>query len=482
MPKANNLIDLMKFKQDRSPNVVMYDSMMMPYWTNYIHPMEVEAIYKAITSARNAGNPEKRLKAIKTIMERNGFKRIGGGTNRIVYRFYEDPSIVAKVALDKVGLTENLGEFTAQEYLKPFCAKMFYCTPKGTIGFSEKVIPITNIEEFKAIAEDVVMILITILSKYLIEDAGTKYFMNWGVRPGFGPVLLDYPSTYPMDPDKLHCKRILLSGEVCGGFIDYDDGLNNLYCTRCGQTYEASSLASDKPSNNLIRIDRKKGKIPMKVSIVKNGEVIKTFNDSSSIRNPHYASNENTGAPKMVVKVMRGDEVLMVNGKKAYDGALNPDALKPRPEHEPLMKPVKARLVRGDEDITPKREEPVEEENTTPINEKTEELESVEPLDEEIGEETIPEDEEVIEEEDSDEPVEDDSVQEEEEEEPNDEEEPKEEEPQANEGSSFQAKLNKQINGGPVTFDSWASKYIEDNSSPVSSVSINSGFMSDHDY
>ena len=215
----------------------------------------------------------------------------------------------------------------------------------------------------------------------------------------------------------------------------------------------------------------------MKVSIVKNGEVIKTFNDSSFIRNPHYASNENTGAPKMVVKVMRGDEVLMVNGKKAYDGALNPDALKPKPEHEPLMKPVKARLVRGDEDITPKREEPVEEENTTPINEEKElESEPVENLDEEIEEEAIPEDEEVIEE-DSNEPVEDTPVQEEKEEE-----ESKDEEPQVTEGSSFQAKLNKQIGGGPVTFDSWASKYIEDNSSPVSSVSINSGFMSDHDY
>ena len=106
----------------------------------------------------------------------------------------------------------------------------------------------------------------------------------------------------------------------------------------------------------------------------------------------------------------------------------------------------------------------------------------MEPLDKEIEEEAIPEDEEIIEEEDSDEPVEDDSVQEEEEEEAKDEEEPEEEEPQTNEGSSFQAKLNKQINGGPVTFDSWASKYIEDNSSPVSSVSINSGFMSDHDY
>ena len=35
-----------------------------------------------------------------------------------------------------------------------------------------------------------------------MADIGTNFFMNWGIRPGFGPVLLDYPYVYELDGNK----------------------------------------------------------------------------------------------------------------------------------------------------------------------------------------------------------------------------------------------------------------------------------------
>ena len=58
---------------------------------------------------------------------------------------------------------------------------MFYISPCGTVGFAERVLPIKNKKEFKEIAPDVFEILVNkILGKYVMEDVGTKYFMNYG--------------------------------------------------------------------------------------------------------------------------------------------------------------------------------------------------------------------------------------------------------------------------------------------------------------
>ena len=66
--------------------------------------------------------------------------------------------------------------------------------------------------------------------------------MNFGIREGFGPVLLDFPYVYKLDGEKLFCNRPTPDGEFCGGVIDYDAGFNGLYCTKCGAMYKAKEL------------------------------------------------------------------------------------------------------------------------------------------------------------------------------------------------------------------------------------------------
>lgn len=277
---SNHILDIMKSKK-MNKQQVDYEMLMIPHWTNYIRPSDVEYIRKVVTSARYAGDLDRKLSIIKTVMEANGFKRFSGGTNRVIYRHTEDTRFLAKVAIDKVGMSDNPNEYMTQEYIKPFCAKMFQVTPCGTIGFAERVIPILRRGEFEAIAGDVFEILDSLLDKYILEDVGTDFFMNWGITPRIGPVLLDYPYIYELDHKKLICKKNLPDGRVCNGFIDYDDGFNYLHCMRCGRKYEAVELKKYIEKNELVI--QKGGNIPMKVTLKRGDEVVKTANESDVI-------------------------------------------------------------------------------------------------------------------------------------------------------------------------------------------------------
>ena len=83
--------------------------------------------------------------------------------------------------------------------LKPFVTKMFECSPCGTVATVERVEPITSRQEFLSVADDIFDLLNQqILGQYILEDIGTNYFMNYGLRKGFGPVLLDYPYLFEL--------------------------------------------------------------------------------------------------------------------------------------------------------------------------------------------------------------------------------------------------------------------------------------------
>ena len=79
------------------------------------------------------------------------------------------------------------------------------------------------------------MIANKFIGKYVLEDIGTIWFKNWGIRPGFGPVLLDYPYLFEVDIRDLYCYDMTPLGLPCGGQIDYDAGFNILICTKCGK-------------------------------------------------------------------------------------------------------------------------------------------------------------------------------------------------------------------------------------------------------
>lgn len=238
-----------------------FDSLMAPPLLSLLTPYDIMELNNIAKSVKLAGKIDEKYRLIDNIMTNRGFVKLHAGTNRVVYRFLEDQRFVIKIAVDRIGLGDNPAEFKNQFLLKPFVTKVFEVSPCGTVALVERVDAIMSREEFMSVADDIFDLLTKVfVGKYVLSDVGTKYFMNWSVRKGFGPVLLDFPYVYELDGNKLYCNAPVIPGRrdtICGGQLDYDDGFNNLICTKCGRHYMAKDLEKQQ-KNKLIIVGGKR--------------------------------------------------------------------------------------------------------------------------------------------------------------------------------------------------------------------------------
>lgn len=301
-----DVLDILRTKK-QTPLEFDYDNLWIPPMNVYLTPQDVESLRQIATSLRLSSKIELKYKMIDDIMRNRGFKRFSAGTNRVVYSFLDDTRFVVKIAVDRVGMQDNPLEYQNQALIKPYCAKMFYISPCGTVGFAERVLPIKNKKEFKEIAPDVFDILVhRILGKYVMEDIGTRYFLNWGIRAFDSPVLLDYPFIYKLDGKKLFCNKVNpLTNEPCNGEIDYDAGFNHLVCTRCGKIYLATDLRDDSIDNKIII----KGGIQMKIVLKKGDEIISTPIPTDDVMVRPKKTPEYKKTNGLVVKISGGRKI-----------------------------------------------------------------------------------------------------------------------------------------------------------------------------
>lgn len=246
-----------------------YEDLWAPPIMSLFTPQDIQELIKIATSLRYAGNIARKYDMIDAVMKRRGFRRAHCGTNRVVYNFLEDDRFVAKVAVDRVGMEDSPAEYKNQAYFQPFCCKIFEVDPSGVISFIERVNPISSIEEFMSVKDDIFNMMVTkIIGKYIVDDLGTKAFMNFGIRmnangTAFGPVIIDFPYAYELDGAKLRCAHKIINEhgdlEECDGEIDYDPGFNTLICNKCGREYKALDLAKEKNEDvKLIYTDAEK--------------------------------------------------------------------------------------------------------------------------------------------------------------------------------------------------------------------------------
>lgn len=271
-----------------------YDNLWAPPIRALIPQEDINELIRIATSLKYNGNIDLKYKLIDKVMNKRGFRKAHAGTNRVVYNFLEDPRFVAKIAIDRVGMKDTPSEFKNQKFFAPFCCKIFEVDESGVIGFVERVNPITSLEEFLSVSDDIFNMIITkIVGKYVVDDIGTTKFMNFGLRMnGFGPVIIDFPYAYELDGRKLRCNKMNKTpfGQVpCGGEIDYDAGFNYLVCTKCGRTYQARDLANE-TKDILILNSEGREDIMSRVRIIdpKSRKVI--IDDCTSTRN--YISKE----------------------------------------------------------------------------------------------------------------------------------------------------------------------------------------------
>ena len=262
-------LDILRSKKI-SINEFNFDNLSIPPINHYLSQHDIDNLRNIATSVRLSSRIQEKYRMVDDIMRSRGFRRFSAGTNRVVYKYMEDDRFLVKIAIDRVGMKDNPAEYINQFLLKPYVTKMFYTSQCGTVGFVERVLPIKNKEEFRIIASDVFdMLIMKILGKYVVEDIGTKYFMNYGIRVGFGPVLLDYPYVFKLDGNKLFCNIKLDDGSICNGEIDYNSGFNHLVCTKCGKFYLARDLKEESAHKIIIS-----GGTRMKVEIVKGDTTI----------------------------------------------------------------------------------------------------------------------------------------------------------------------------------------------------------------
>lgn len=337
MDKSRNyIIDRLKSKKT-SIEEFNYDALQAPPLMMFFSPGDIEELRTIATSLRYSARADIRYKLIDDVCKRRGLVKFAAGTNRVVYRHPEFPDILFKIAADNVGMRDNPAEFRNQFLLKPFVAKTFEVSPCGTVAVVERCSPITSREEFISVADDVYTLLTEwVIGKYIMADIGSTFFMNFSIRRSFGVVLIDYPYLYELDGNKLFCNKsdpTSISGR-CDGIIDYDDGFNYLYCTKCGAKYKARELEKKIKENELV-VQRKEG-IKMKVTckggskavtkVVNTGAQMESELLSTPVANvmPKDIKTVENTAPKRSAKVSMRN---ILNGQNSVSEIIRADAV-----------------------------------------------------------------------------------------------------------------------------------------------------------
>jgi hypothetical protein len=241
--------DKMNQLQDRSKYFTrLFDAMTYQPLLSLITYEDIIALHMLFNDPDFCDKPRsQQLELADSIMKPRGFTRIHSGTNRIVYGSSDHPTIVLKVATDAQGISDNDDEVYNQDFLKPYVPKVYEVSECGTVQLVERVQPIKNRQEFWDNRYQIFHILysFTHIKKYLVEDLGSAFFMNWGLRKGFGPVILDYPYVYKYIPSRSRCIAVdEVTGKMCNGMIWYDDAMNTIVCHKCGKRYSAKDIGA----------------------------------------------------------------------------------------------------------------------------------------------------------------------------------------------------------------------------------------------
>lgn len=323
------------------PKVADWNKIQTPYrLLNLLSIYDIQELNRIATSIKLASRPSQKKNMITSIMENRGFKRLDCGTNRLVFKFMEDQTIVVKVAFDRVAISDNLREFENQEILKPYCTKCFEVSPCGTVGLFERVEAIVKESLNKEVIYAMYDVVYDIVRNgYLLDDFGGNYYKNWGIRNVNGRknlVILDYPYVYEPDLAKLTCNNQDPTSPTgyCGGQYEYDAGFNFIRCEKCGKVISASELAKTKKEKTQGGLIVEREEADMIITIEKNGKTIVLGEEKeSTVYNKRMSRKEyrmKKAARKLEVTIERGDhsELDELEKPKKIIGNTNPEPIK----------------------------------------------------------------------------------------------------------------------------------------------------------
>ena len=279
--RKDSILDIARLEVD-------WHKMHKPPIESYIPPFGLNSLWEITNDVKLMNRPDKRVRYMDDLLKQFNICFLNAGTNRRIYYHTLDPYIVFKVGSDQVGRSDNISEYHMQNNIFPFCTRTYSVLPNGMIALSERVEVMTEYDYKTKWASEIFDLVLAIIAKgYIMEDIGGNFYKNLGVRIGFGPVFIDYPYVYKVDLRKTLCSYINpITGEKCDGELDYDydKGMSEIVCDKCGTRFSAKHLAA---VSNEDRIETRKGKFSMdnnfKISVVRgNDTVLKTYNESEA--------------------------------------------------------------------------------------------------------------------------------------------------------------------------------------------------------
>ena len=309
-----------------------WNKMSKPPLISYVPLNVIEQVRQVVDSVRLMNLPSKKYKMVNEILSPLGIKPLASGTNRRTFYVEYDPSVVIKIASDRVGKRDNLSEFRLQEVVKPFCTKTFDVTPDGIMSLVERVETMTSYQFKYVYTGDIFDFIMLILDRgYIMEDIGGNFHKNWGLRVGFGPVILDYPYVFEVDYTKLRCSFVdPITKEKCDGYLDYDysKGMSEIVCTKCGTRYSARSLAIEYNKESIINTRKRDNEMPlfnntMKVFIKRGDKIVKRFYNETEVNEVEnkFVLSERKHNPQNTTVARKSDSSFDNDGakKKIYE-------------------------------------------------------------------------------------------------------------------------------------------------------------------
>lgn len=162
------------------------------------------------------------------------FEPLGNGTNR--YGILIDGYAV-KIALDRMGKTDNKREFKYAKRLYPYVVKVYECCETGLLAVFE-YITIFSYSDYLKYQEQMREILKDITEEFLVGDIGISQnnYVNWGIRPDGTIAILDFAYIYSLSYRGFLC--------TCEdqGVLQYSNDFNYLRCPFCGKKWSFSDI------------------------------------------------------------------------------------------------------------------------------------------------------------------------------------------------------------------------------------------------
>lgn len=193
--------------------------------------VELESISRMMNIDNNGKTPY-----IREVLERFNvpYAPLGNGTNR--YGIIVDGYAV-KVALDRMGMTDNKREFKYAKKLYPSTVKVYECSPNGLLSVSE-YITIFSLNDYYQRQDEMREILEEIAASFLIGDIGISKnnYANWGIRGDDSIAILDFAYIYSLSYKGFQC--------TCddAGMLESDNDYNYYICPICKKKFSFGDI------------------------------------------------------------------------------------------------------------------------------------------------------------------------------------------------------------------------------------------------